>query len=68
MVFEFISITLKSSKEIFSSCLLYLNLSLLSAALDIMIQDRLNHRHRKVLSCKTPYEVFFSEMSRKLAS
>ncbi len=34
----------------------------------IMIQDRLNHRPRKVLSYKTPYEVFFSEMSRKLAS
>jgi len=34
----------------------------------IMIQDRLNHRPRKVLKYKTPYEVFFSEMSRKLAS
>jgi len=34
----------------------------------IMIQDRLNHRPRKVLNYKTPYEVFFSEMSRKLAS
>ncbi|MCX6051640.1 MAG: IS30 family transposase [Campylobacterales bacterium] len=34
----------------------------------IMIQNRLNHRHRKVLGYKTPYEVFFSEMSRKLAS
>jgi len=34
----------------------------------IMIQDRLNHRPRKVLSYKTPYEVFFSELSRKLAS
>ena len=34
----------------------------------IMIQDRLNHRPRKVLSYKTPYEVFFSEMSKKLAS
>jgi IS30 family transposase len=34
----------------------------------IMIQDRLNHRPRKVLNYKTPYEVFFSEMSKKLAS
>jgi len=34
----------------------------------IMIQNRLNHRPRKVLGFKTPYEVFFSEMSRKLAS
>ena len=34
----------------------------------ITIQNRLNHRPRKVLGYKTPYEVFFSEMSRKLAS
>ena len=34
----------------------------------IMIQNRLNHRPRKILKYKTPYEVFFSEMSRKLAS
>jgi len=34
----------------------------------IMIQNRLNHRPRKVLNYKTPYEVFFTEMSRKLAS
>jgi IS30 family transposase len=33
-----------------------------------MIQNRLNHRPRKVLNYKTPYEVFFSEMSKKLAS
>ncbi|MFT7003643.1 MAG: IS30 family transposase [Sulfurimonas sp.] len=33
----------------------------------IMIQNRLNHRPRKVLNYKTPYEVFFSEMSKKLA-
>ena len=34
-----------------------------------MIQNRLNHRPRKVLGYKTPYdEVFFSEMSKKLAS
>ena len=34
----------------------------------ITIQNRLNHRPRKVLNYKTPYEVFFSEMSRKLTS
>ena len=34
----------------------------------IMIQNRLNHRPRKVLGYKTPYEVFFSEMGRRLAS
>jgi len=34
----------------------------------IMIQNRLNHRPRKILNYKTPYEVFFSEMSKKLAS
>jgi len=34
----------------------------------IMIQNRLNHRPRKALNYKTPYEVFFSEMSRRLAS
>ncbi|MBL1244582.1 MAG: hypothetical protein COA39_009395 [Sulfurimonas sp.] len=33
--------------------------------LEGMIQNRLNHRPRKVLGYKTPYEVFFSEMSRK---
>ncbi|MFT5661652.1 MAG: IS30 family transposase [Sulfurimonas sp.] len=33
-----------------------------------MIQNRLNHRPRKVLKYKTPYEVFFREMSKKLAS
>ena len=33
----------------------------------IMIQNRLNHRPRKVLRYKTTYEVFFSEMSKKLA-
>jgi len=32
------------------------------------IQNRLNHRLRKSLGYKTPYEVFFSEMSKKLAS
>ncbi len=34
----------------------------------ITIQNRLNHRPRKVLGYKTPYEVFFSEISKKLAS
>ncbi len=34
----------------------------------LMIQNRLNHRPRKALGYKTPYEVFFSEMSKKLAS
>jgi len=34
----------------------------------IMIQNRLNHRPRKVLGYRTPYEVFFSEMSKRLAS
>ena len=34
----------------------------------IMIQNRLNHRPRKILNYKTPYEVFFSEMSKRLAS
>jgi len=34
----------------------------------IMIQNRLNHRPRKVLNYKTSYEVFFSEMGRRLAS
>ena len=33
-----------------------------------MIQNRLNHRPRKILNYKTPYEVFFSEMSKRLAS
>jgi len=34
----------------------------------IMIQNRLNHRPKKVLNYKTSYEVFFSKMSKKLAS
>ena len=34
----------------------------------LMIQNRLNHRPRKVLNFKTPYEVFFRELSKKLAS
>jgi len=34
----------------------------------LMIQNRLNHRPRKVLEYKTPYEVFFNEMSKRLAS
>ena len=34
----------------------------------ITIQNRLNNRPRKVLKFKTPAEVFFREMARKLAS
>ncbi len=34
----------------------------------ITIQDKINHRPRKVLGYRTPYEVFFSELSRKLAA
>jgi len=33
-----------------------------------MIQNRLNHRPRKVLGYKTPYEVFFKEFVRKMAA
>jgi len=32
----------------------------------ITIQNRLNHRPRKVLGYKTPYEVFFGELHKKL--
>ena len=34
----------------------------------IMIQNRLNHRPRKILNYQTPYEVFMSEFSRKMAA
>lgn len=34
----------------------------------IMIQNRLNHRPRKVLGYKTPFEVFMNEFSQKLAN
>jgi len=34
----------------------------------ITIQDKLNHRPRKVLNYKTPYEVFFKEFSKVLAA
>lgn len=34
----------------------------------ITILDKLNYRPRKVLYNKTPYEVFFSEVDRKLAT
>ncbi len=34
----------------------------------IMIQNRLNHRPRKILNYKTPYEVFMSDFSRKMAA
>jgi len=33
-----------------------------------MIQNRLNHRPRKVLNYRTPYEVFFKEFARKMAA
>ena len=33
----------------------------------VTIQNRLNHRPRKALGYKTPYEVFFGEMSRLLS-
>ncbi len=32
------------------------------------IQDKLNHRPRKVLNYRTPYEIFFKEFARKLAA
>jgi IS30 family transposase len=32
------------------------------------IQDKLNHRPRKVLNYKTPYEVFFTEFVKELAA
>ena len=34
----------------------------------ITIQDKLNHRPRKVLNYKTPYEVFFKEFAKQLAA
>ena len=34
----------------------------------ITIQDKLNHRPRKILNYRTPYEVFFTEVARKLAA
>jgi len=32
------------------------------------IQDKLNHRPRKVLNYRTPFEVFFTEVAKKLAA
>jgi len=32
------------------------------------IQDKLNHRPRKILNYRTPYEVFFTEVAKKLAA
>jgi IS30 family transposase len=32
------------------------------------IQNKLNHRPRKILNYKTPYEVFFTEVAKQLAS
>jgi IS30 family transposase len=34
----------------------------------ITIQDKLNHRPRKVLNFKTPFEVFFTEVAKALAA
>jgi IS30 family transposase len=34
----------------------------------VTIQNRLNHRPRKSLNYKTPFEVFMSEFSKKMAS
>ena len=34
----------------------------------ITIQDKLNHRPRKVLGYRTPYEVFFTEFTKALAA
>ena len=34
----------------------------------LTIQDKLNHRPRKVLDYRTPYEVFFKEFSKCLAA
>jgi len=34
----------------------------------ITIQDKLNHRPRKVLNYRTPYEVFFTEFTKELAA
>ena len=34
----------------------------------IMIQNKLNHRPRKALEYKTPYEVFMKEVSRKMVA
>ena len=34
----------------------------------MMIQNCLNHRPRKALGYKTPFEVFMSEISRKMVA
>jgi len=34
----------------------------------INIQEKLNHRPRKVLNYRTPYEVFFEEFAKELAA
>ena len=34
----------------------------------ITIQDKLNHRPRKILNYRTPYEVFFTEFTKSLAA
>jgi IS30 family transposase len=33
-----------------------------------MIQNKLNHRPRKALGYKTPFEVFMNEVSRKMVA
>jgi len=32
------------------------------------IQDKLNHRPRKILNYRTPYEIFFTEVAKTLAA
>ena len=34
----------------------------------IIIQERLNHRPRKVLNYRTPYEVFFEEFAKEVVA
>jgi IS30 family transposase len=34
----------------------------------ITIQEKLNHRPRKVLGFRTPYEVFFEEFAKEVAA
>jgi IS30 family transposase len=34
----------------------------------VTIQDKLNHRPRKVLNYRTPYEVFFEEFAKEVAA
>jgi len=34
----------------------------------LSIQEKLNHRPRKVLNYRTPYEVFFEELLKEMAA